>query len=438
MGNEVYNSSQAYRSVPSAKYDVIIVGAGIIGLSTAYHIKAQNPDSTVLVVDRAPTFAQGNTAKSAAGYRDLFSSEVNFRLSSSTIAYYRSVQGSGKKDLGMNPVGYMFLLGKDDPRKQTLEELSRKTKIEFLERDEISSYQYLNLKPNEETAATMGLPEVESAAIGKNCGIIEPELVAEHYYRECVDQGVEFSFSTSVAEYHLEPVNPLDYPGEPFLWQDKTLRSIRTNRGDFAASQFITAADIWSTGLLDPTGIDSHIRPKKRQIFQTGGKAVEEMLFGWSRNPNGVLPFTILPKNGIYIRPAPRYRSLWIGVADDYNRDFSFTENPEPEREFFDYGIAQVINCYFPALKDQKVTGMWAGYYSYNTIDKTPYIFRDLNIIVGTGTSGSGILKGDAIGRVVASLYSGKEKAKLFDGSEITVEDLGIHSRNVGMESMVL
>ncbi len=438
MGNEVFNPSQAYRSVPSTKYDVIIVGAGIVGLSTAYHVKRQNPDSKVLVVDRSPTFAQGNTAKSAAGYRDLFSTEVNFRLSSSTIAYYKSIQDSGKRDLGMNPVGYMFLLGKDDPRKQLLEDLSRKTRIEFFDRDEISAYEYLDLTPDEESAAMMGLPEIESAAIGKNCGIIEPELVAEHYYQECLNLGVEFSFSTLVAEYHLEPVNPLDYPGEPFLWQEKTLRSIKTNRGDLTASTFITAADVWSTGLLDPTGIDSHIRPKKRQIFQTGGKVVEEMLFGWDKNPDGIMPFTILPKSGIYIRPAPRYRSLWIGVADDYNRDFSFTENPEAEREFFDYSIAQVVNSYFPALKDQKVTGMWAGYYSYNTIDKTPYIFRNLNIIVGTGTSGSGILKGDAIGRVMESLYSGREKARLFDGSEIIVEDLGITRRNVGMESMVL
>lgn len=424
--------------MPSLKYDVIIVGAGIVGLSTAYHIKRLNRDSTVLVVDKAPTFAQGNTAKSAAGYRDLFSSEVNFRLSSSTIAYYASVQKSGKKDLGMNPVGYMFLLRKDDPREDTLRELSGRTEIEFLDSDEVSSYAYLNMKPEGESSAVMGLPEIESAAIGKNCGIIEPELVSEHYYQECLNEGVEFSFSTSVQEFHLDPVNPLDYPGEPFLWQDKILRSIKTSRGEMAADRFITAADVWSTGLLDPTGIDSHIRPKKRQIFQTGGKQVEDVLFGWKRNPDGVMPFTILPKNGIYIRPAPRYRSLWIGVADDYNRDFSFTENPEPEREFFDYSLVQVINSYFPTLKDQKVTGMWAGYYSYNTIDKTPYIFKDLNIIVGTGTSGSGILKGDAIGRVIASLYSGREKAKLFDGSDLRVDDLGIHSRNVGMETLVL
>ncbi len=392
----------------------------------------------ILVVDRAPTFAQGNTAKSAAGFRDLFSSEENFKLSSSTISQYRSIQDSGKFDLGMNFVGYMFLMGPNDPRKNLLMELSERTEIEFLERDELSAYPYLSLKPAGESAGIMNLPDIESAAIGRNCGIIEPELIAQFYFDECVRIGVEFSFSTEVSAFRLQPVNPLDFPGEPFLWQDKILRTIETNRGSLAADIFIAATDTWTTALLDPTGIDSHIRPKKRQIFQTGGKEVEKVLFGWERNSDGVLPFTIVPSRGVYIRPAPKYRSLWLGVADDYNRDFSFTENPEAEQSFYDYGVSQIITSYFPSLVNQKVTGMWAGYYSYNTVDKTPYIFKDLNIIVATGTSGSGILKGDAIGRVVSALYSGKEKAKLHGGQEIKVDSLGVRNRTAGSESIVL
>lgn len=424
--------------MPLSKYDVIVIGAGIVGLTSAYHIKQENPDVRILVVDRAPTFAQGNTAKSAAGFRDLFSSSVNFKLSSSTISQYRSIQESGKADLGMNFTGYMFLMGPNDPRKELLMGLKDRTEIEFLDRDELTSYPYLSLNPAGESAGLMNLPNIESAAIGKNCGIIEPELISQYYYDECVRIGVEFSFSTEVSSFRLQPVNPLDFPGEPFLWQDKTLRTIETNRGNLTADIFIAATDTWTTALLDPTGIDSHIRPKKRQIFQTGGKDVEKVLFGWERNSDGVLPFTIVPSHGVYIRPAPRFRSLWIGVADDYNRDFSFTENPEAERNFYDYSLSQVITSYFPSLREQKVTGMWAGYYSYNTVDKTPYIFRDLNIIVATGTSGSGILKGDAIGRVVSALYSGKENARLHGGQEIRVESLGIHNRSVESENLVL
>jgi len=40
-------------------YDVLVVGAGIIGLSSAHHIKKSNPDLSVLVVDRNASAACG-------------------------------------------------------------------------------------------------------------------------------------------------------------------------------------------------------------------------------------------------------------------------------------------------------------------------------------------------------------------------------------------
>ncbi|MCL4444325.1 MAG: FAD-binding oxidoreductase, partial [Candidatus Thermoplasmatota archaeon] len=96
--------------VENQKYDVIIVGAGIIGLSTAYHIKNESRDLRILVVEKAPSYAQGNTGKSAAGFRDMFSSEINFKLSSSTVNFYKHVQQHLGYDIGMNFVGYLFLM----------------------------------------------------------------------------------------------------------------------------------------------------------------------------------------------------------------------------------------------------------------------------------------------------------------------------------------
>jgi FAD-dependent oxidoreductase domain-containing protein 1 len=81
---------------------------------------------------------------------------------------------------------------------------------------------------------------------------------------------------------------------------------------------------------------------------------------------------------------------------------------------------------------------MWAGHYSYNTIDKTHYVFREGNLIVATGSSGSGIMKADAVGRVVSSLYSGRKKTTLYDGSSIQTGDLGVEGRRVSAEHMVI
>ena len=59
-------------------------------------------------------------------------------------------------------------------------------------------------------------------------------------------------------------------------------------------------------------------------------------------------------------------------------------------------------------------------------------------MIVATASSGSGIMKADAIGRVTASLYMGKETVKLFDNSEVTASDLGVETRKVPRENLVI
>lgn len=424
--------------MPSARFDVVVIGAGIVGLSSAYHIKKNNPDVNLLVIDKAPTYAQGNTARSAAGFRDMFTSNTNFGLSNSSIGFYRHVQEELKYDLGLNFVGYLFLMSQDDPRLKLLEKISGKTDVERLDLDDLSRFEFLRTKLDEDTRNLMSLRDIDLGILGKNCGTIEPELLADFYYKADLELGVQFRFNTKVKELNLQPVDPLDYPGEPFLWQKKELKYIETDRERIEADTFVIAADVWTTGILDPTGIDSHIRPKKRQVFQISGPSVEKVLFGWDRNDHNVLPFTILPSYGVYLRPAPKYKSLWVGTADDYARDYSFVEDPEAEKPYYENSLSQVIQAYFPDLSSPKVTGMWAGYYAYNTIDGTPYIFKDLNIIVATGTSGSGILKGDSIGRIVEGVYSGREYTDLYGGRKFRTSSLGVKERDVDHEEFIV
>lgn len=424
--------------MPNGRFDVAIIGAGIVGLTSAYYLKKNNPDLDLVVIDKAPTYAQGNTARSAAGFRDVFSSNLNFNLSNSTIEFYKHVQQDLKYDLGMDFVGYLFLMSQDDPRLKLLEDVSRKTRVSTLDLDDLSRYDFLKTRLDSDTKELMNLNDIDIGILGENCGTIEPELVADFYYNSALRLGVQFMFNTHVKEFRLQPVDPMDYPGEPFLWQKKHLKYVETNNGPIEADVFICATDVWTTGLLDPTGIDSHIRPKKRQVFQISGPTVEKILYGWDRNDDGVFPFTILPSFGVYMRPAPKYKSMWVGIADDYNRDYEFSEEPEAEKSYYENSIAQIIHAYFPVMAYPKVTGMWAGYYAYNTLDGTPYIFRDLNIIVASGTSGSGILKGDAIGRIVEALYSGKEYAELQNGHKFRVASLGITDREVDKESFII
>jgi glycine/D-amino acid oxidase-like deaminating enzyme len=117
--------------------------------------------------------------------------------------------------------------------------------------------------------------------------------------------GVEFIYSTNVEKLNLEPVKRLDYPCEPFIWQDKKIGSIETKNGKMYADQYILATDVWVNSLLDQIGIDSHIRPKKRQVFQVSGDGIKRMVNMDYRGRDGIFPFTILPGPRISMRPEP-------------------------------------------------------------------------------------------------------------------------------------
>ncbi len=415
-------------------YDLIIVGAGITGLSSAYHIKRENPDLSILIVDRAHTYAQGNTAKSAAGFRDVFTSGASYALSSSTAAFYGHIQKDLHVDIGMKYSGYLFLLD-SERNAEALESLSRKTSIKEIDLRDLESIG-ISASINESIGKVLGIGNIKRSFLAYNCGILEPDLIAKFYFEELSKMGVQFMFDTDIKRLNLEPAEKLNFPGEPFIWQEKQISSLESSRGILKADQYILATDVWTTSILDPAGIDSHIRPKKRQLFRVSGKAIGNVVTDTSLGTES-FPFTVFPK-GVYIRPNPKEKAFWAGVADDIGRDFTLTEDPQPEDNFYTYNVYQIASAYMNAFLDSKVIGSWAGYYSYNTIDGNPYIFRELNTIVATGTSGSGILKGDAIGTVVASLYGGKEYADLYGGKRLKVSDLGVTNRNVGTENLVL
>ncbi len=79
------------------KFDIIIIGAGIIGTSTAYHLQRQTKKK-ILLLEKGPTVAAGNTRQSAALYRNLFSSKTSQSLSTSSIAFYESITAEWTKE----------------------------------------------------------------------------------------------------------------------------------------------------------------------------------------------------------------------------------------------------------------------------------------------------------------------------------------------------
>lgn len=427
-----------------AEYDAVIVGAGILGLSTAYHLKSRNPELNVLVVDRLGAAGQGSTAKSAAAFRCLFSSRTNFALADSSAEFYKHVQDDLRLDLKLRWAGYLWFFDEDGYRKMlpVLKDLAARG-FRYKEYDESELAKKLEMHTNlanDEEAKMMGLGNVYKGVLIPKAGLIDVDSLVKFYETEFQRLSGKIQYNTDVKEIVVEPSQPLGTPGEPYFWQNAIVTGVRTNRGLIKAKKTIVAAGAWLSQLLDPIGIECFVKARKRQVFSIKAKTegLKKLLLSKEFTNAGSLPFTILPKPTAYIRPAPEEDALWLAYADEFPRAFKIEDEPEPEENFYKYGLYQVVVKYFPQFTDCQPFSAFAGLYEINSIDGQPVIFEENGLTIVGGASGSGILKADAIGRIAAALYEDEEYALLYGDRKFKISDLGLKNRNIEPERLVI
>jgi glycine/D-amino acid oxidase-like deaminating enzyme len=433
---------QPPHTVSKRKFDVIIVGAGIVGLSCAYHILSEEPSTNVLLIEKAPSAGQGDTAKSGAAIRNMFTSEVNRLLAETSIDFYSHIQDGLGFPLRLEFVGYLWLLtsGMVEHFYPIIERM-RRTGIalkvwDSQELSEMLPESKLHVNHDDKEAQIMRLSSIVKGVQGLRCGTIGPEKLVEFYEAETRKMGATIHYSEPVRSLTIGP--KLDLPREPLVWQRTNVTGVETFKGNYEAECTILATGAWTPSLLDPLGIDSHIRTKKRQVFSLKGPGVRSLLYAKGFNEQGVLPLTIVPPCSAYIKPNRVDASVWVGVSDYVGRSFAFEEEPIAEQEFYEYNIYPVISHYFPHFLNVRPFNKWAGHYDMNTVDANPYIFEFPGLIVAVGTSGSGIIKADAIGRIVAAAHMKKEIATLYGGKHFKVSRLGIETRDVEPEGFVI
>ena len=88
--------------------EVVIVGAGAIGCSIAYHL-AQRGQRDVVVVERA-TIGAGSTSKAAGGIRAQFATELEIRFSLEGIELFKRFEDEFGVDIGYTQDGYLFVI----------------------------------------------------------------------------------------------------------------------------------------------------------------------------------------------------------------------------------------------------------------------------------------------------------------------------------------
>lgn len=106
--------------------------------------------------------------------------------------------------------------------------------------------------------------------------------------------------------------------------------------------------------------------------------------------------------------------------------------------DYYETRIRPQVEPYFPAFHGLAPAYAWAGHYDKHLPDSTPFVERLAGVLVVGGTSGSGVMKADSLGRIVAGRFGGLDIVELGHGGHFRVADLGLQQRAVPPEEFVI
>ncbi|MGW3206056.1 NAD(P)/FAD-dependent oxidoreductase [Streptomyces sp. NPDC001135] len=369
-GREWPLSSSGFRTVPDFA-DVVIVGGGVMGVSTAFHL-AEAGVRNIVVVERSD-LGCGSSGKPIGGVRAQFSDPLNIELGNRSLHAYREFPRRPGADIGLDTVGYLFLL--DSERQATDFEAG----VELQNSLAVPS-RMISPDDAQRLCPYLSTDGLVAAAYSPADGHARPGLVVQGYARAAARAGVTLATRTEVLG--------IGTAGSRVV-------AVHTGHGRIACSSVVRTAGAWSARIGAMAGVDLPVRPVRRQLAFTEPLAP----------PAPRIPFTIDFSSSAYFHNSDD--GLLFGLADPGEEDgFDTTWTPDWLELF-----RTVARHRAPTLAGLRTAGGWAGLYEV-TPDHNALIGRSGELrgfLYATGFSGHGFLQAPAVGEVVRDLYLERE-----------------------------
>ena len=364
--------------------DVVIIGGGVNGLSTAYHL-AMRGCTDVVVLEKEEALATQATGLSAGGIRQQFSTAVNIRMAQYSVGMLQQFQELTGADPSFEQVGYLFLL--TDPadveifRRSVALQRRLGVQTEWLTPTETKA-RWPHLAVDDLLAATFHEPD----------GYADPYGVANGFAAAARRLGTRILLHTEATDIVVE---------------EGHVRGIVTNRGQISTPAVVNTAGPWAHVVGSMAGVNLPAHPYRRQIFVTAPFA----------RLHRRTPMTIDFAHSWYFRPEGH--GLLTGMSDldepssfDMNVDWDFMV------KVIEHGMRRV-----PVFEHAQVIRGWAGLYSVTPDDQPvmgPVPGAD-GFYSAVGFSGHGFMLSPATGLTLAEcILDGAPRT--FDISEFRLD----------------
>ena len=349
--------------------DVIIVGAGIMGASTAYHL-ARMGAGRVVVLER-DTVCSGSTALASGGIRHQYASRIGVELTLRSIVTYEGFAEEFGVDPQFRQHGYLLLIGTED-------ELAAARRAVALQQSLGVDVQLLTPAETGRLCPYLETRDLAGATYSPRDGYADPYLAATAIAARARELGVQ------IRQQH-EVVSIARGAGGGAI-------AVATRQGDFQAPSVVIAAGAWSGRVGKLAGIEIPVTPRRRHKFMTAP-------FPTDRIP-AATPFIIGQHWNFSMRREGEGLLLGGGRKDE-GSSFSTDNDWDPAPEVVERAVQRV-----PALADARLMRAWTGLYEM-TPDQTGIIGAvpgDAGMYVIAGFSGHGFMHGPIAGQLMAEL----------------------------------
>ena len=346
--------------------EAIVVGAGVVGASVAFHLAEQGIET--LVLDRNGP-AGGSTARSGALVRCHYPTSLEADLAWESLTQYFEPWGERiGGGCGFTRTGFAYLAGED-----RLEALRHNVNLQRKVNVQTSLVEPEELRELEPSLDPDG---VTLAAYEPRGGYADPTATTVGFLEAAGRLGARFG---------RRRVTGLRERGDE-------ITGVETEDGPLEAGVVVLAAGAWSVSLAAGVGLELPISPVRVQV------ALFERPYSLATH------LTIIDSvSGFYVRPAAE-RATLIGLRDAYEwLEDAERWDPNPDTDFVEEA-SRLLGKRLPALENAPYRTGRAGVLDA-TPDGRPILGPEgpEGLYLAVGWSGTGFKKAPAVGKELAA-----------------------------------
>jgi sarcosine oxidase subunit beta len=346
--------------------EVIIIGAGVVGCSIAYHL-AKLGCHDVIVLEK-DTIGSGSTSKCPGGIRQQFSTETNIRLSMESVDFFQHFEDETGHSADFRQHGYLIL--------GTTEEESELFHHKVALQRQLGLEVHL-LSPEEtrEIVPVLNVQNIISATYCPTDGYADPYSVVQGFTSAARRLGVRI----------YEGIEVID-----MKQKEGQILSVSADEAEFMAPVIVIASGAYAAQIGKMVGLALPIHPSRRHMF------ISAPFNKISRDTPMVVDF----HSGFWFRREGQ--GIIFGMRNP--------DEPEGFNTSVDLGflpaIGEVGSHYLPFLKDIGIARGQAGLHA-DTPDASAIMGKAPEVdglFLACGFSGHGFMHSPAVGRIMAEL----------------------------------